>query len=157
MQASALLQLNTHPVMALTAPQSAFLSELFRQMLTETDSTYRYKYDLLRTCVQLILHEAQRLRPDLQHDPGPSASTAWRRSSCGCWSSSFPCSRPTGPAAAHCRGAGRAPGRARQLPEPGAAPSDRPHHQRPPGRARGAKPRPCCATPTGPSPTLPIA
>lgn len=72
-QDSALLQLSTHPVTALTAPQSAFLSELFRQMLAETDSTYRHKYDLLRTYVQLLLHEAQRLRPDFQHDPDPSA------------------------------------------------------------------------------------
>lgn len=72
-QESSLLRLNTHPVMALTEPQSTFLAQIFRQMLAEVDSTYRHKYDLLRTYVQLILHEAQRLQPDLQHGTDPSA------------------------------------------------------------------------------------
>lgn len=71
-QESSLLQLNTHPVTALTPAQSTFLSQIFQQLLVEVNSTYRYRYDLLRTYVQLILHEAQRLRPDFQHGADPS-------------------------------------------------------------------------------------
>ncbi len=75
-QESALLQLNTQPVTALTGAQRTFLSQIFQQMLAEADSTYHHKYDLLRTYVQLILHEAQRRRPDLQH---PTEASAARR------------------------------------------------------------------------------
>ena len=73
-QESALLQLDTRPVTALNEAQSTFLTQIFRQLLAEADSTYHHKYDLLRTYVQLILHEAQRLRPDLQHPPEASAA-----------------------------------------------------------------------------------
>ena len=76
LQESPLFQLGINPVCSLTAAQSAFLAQLFEQMVAEVDSTYRYKYDLLRTHVQLLLHEALRLRPDLQL---PSEPTAARR------------------------------------------------------------------------------
>lgn len=79
LQESSLLRLNTHPVTGLTEAQSAFLSEIFQQMLMEVDSTYRHKYDLLRTYVQLILHQAQRLQPELQ--VCPTASGPYRLAS----------------------------------------------------------------------------
>ena len=67
LQESPLFRLGTSPACLLTPAQCAFISQLFRQMLAEVNSTYRHKYDLLRTHVQLLLHEALRLRPELQH------------------------------------------------------------------------------------------
>lgn len=74
LQESPLFRLGTTPAVVLTATQCAFISQLFRQMLAEVNSAYRYKYDLLRTHVQLLLHEALRLRPDLQQATGPTAA-----------------------------------------------------------------------------------
>jgi AraC family transcriptional activator of pobA len=72
-QESALLRFDVSPVTMLTEVQGVFLSQLFQQMLAETSSTYRYRDDLLRTYVQLLLHEAQRLRPELQSCPASRA------------------------------------------------------------------------------------
>lgn len=74
LQESPLFQLGTTPAVVLTDAQCAFISQLFRQMLAEVNSTYRYKYDLLRTQVQLLLHEALRLRPELQQTVGVTAA-----------------------------------------------------------------------------------
>jgi AraC family transcriptional activator of pobA len=68
-QESALLRFDVSPVTMLTEAQGAFLSQLFQQLLAEGTSTYRYRDDLVRTYVQLLLHEAQRLRPELQSCP----------------------------------------------------------------------------------------
>jgi AraC family transcriptional activator of pobA len=72
-QESALLRFDVPPVTVLTEAQGAFLSQLFQQVLAEATSTYRYRDDLLRTYVQLLLHEAQRLRPELQSCPASRA------------------------------------------------------------------------------------
>lgn len=64
LQKSPLFQLGANPVCLLTDAQGAFLTQLFQQMLTTADSAYRYQLDLLRTHVQLLLHEALRLQPD---------------------------------------------------------------------------------------------
>lgn len=42
--------------------QAVYLASLFRQMLAEQQTTYRFKHELLRSYLQLILHEALRLR-----------------------------------------------------------------------------------------------
>lgn len=60
---SPLFQLGASPALALTAEQGALLSQLFGQLLATHASDYRYKLDLLRTQVQLLLHEALRLQP----------------------------------------------------------------------------------------------
>lgn len=73
LQKSPLFQPGTSPAYPLTAAQSEFLGHIFRQMLTEAGSAYRHKYDLLRTYVQLLLHEALRQQPAPHHRPDPSA------------------------------------------------------------------------------------
>ncbi len=100
-QESSLLQLGAHPVTALTDGQSALLSQLFQQMLAEVDSTYRHKYDLLRTYVQLVLHEAQRLRPDLQHPAHSRAASRLAAQFSHVLEQQFPISSPTRPLALH--------------------------------------------------------
>lgn len=70
---SPLFQPGANPVQGLTAAQNDLLSLLFGQMLTEARSPYRYKYDLLRNYVLLVLHEALRLQPGL---PPPAMPTS---------------------------------------------------------------------------------
>jgi AraC-like DNA-binding protein len=51
------------------------LSSLFEEILLEIQSSYAHKYDLLRSYVQLILHESLKLAPvEPFHQPGTSAA-----------------------------------------------------------------------------------
>ena len=53
----------THPrIFLLGDAQAAYLTSLFQKMLTEQQSAYCYKHELLRSYLQLVLHEAARLR-----------------------------------------------------------------------------------------------
>lgn len=74
-QESPLFQLGASPVFLLTEKQTAFLTHLFEQMLVEVRSTYRYKTDLLRTQVHLLLHEALRMQPDGAQLTDPTAAS----------------------------------------------------------------------------------
>jgi len=47
---------------ALGTDQAAYLTGLFQKMLAEQESGYRFKHELLRSYLRLILHEAMRLR-----------------------------------------------------------------------------------------------
>ena len=51
------------PVYVLEEAQRAAAEQLFGKMLAEIDSTYAYKYDLLRTHVLELIHSAQKLAP----------------------------------------------------------------------------------------------
>ena len=51
------------PVFCLTDVQLAQTRELFQKMFTELDSSYFYKYDLLRAYVLELIHSAQKLQP----------------------------------------------------------------------------------------------
>ncbi|TGD82555.1 helix-turn-helix domain-containing protein [Hymenobacter wooponensis] len=51
------------------------LNGLFEELLLEMQSSYVHKHDLLRNYVQLILHEALKLAPEVQlYQPGTSAA-----------------------------------------------------------------------------------
>jgi len=58
------------PVYILSDEQLAALRPLFEKMLTELNSDYAYKYDLLRTYVMELVHSALKLQPatTLYHD-----------------------------------------------------------------------------------------
>ncbi len=63
LQESPLFQLGASPMLPLTPDQATAFSYLFRQMLAALATPYRHQLDLLRTQVQLVLHEALRLQP----------------------------------------------------------------------------------------------
>lgn len=72
---SPLFQIGGSPVFFIDKKQEAELCAIFEKMLAERDSEYIYKYDLLRTYVNLVIHEAMKFRPaDTQHHH-PSASS----------------------------------------------------------------------------------
>ncbi len=60
---SPLFKIGGDPVFFINETQQAFISGLFENMLTEIESDYLYKYDLLRNYVHLIIHEALKLKP----------------------------------------------------------------------------------------------
>jgi AraC-like DNA-binding protein len=44
-----------------------FLTGIFEQMLTEINSSYKNKYELLRSYVQILMHEALKIEPPENH------------------------------------------------------------------------------------------
>lgn len=60
---SALFDASVQPVYPLTEEQFTELSFLFKKMQTEVDSDYEGRYDAIRHCLHLILHEANKIQP----------------------------------------------------------------------------------------------
>lgn len=62
-QNSPLFKTGSHPVFLLKSAQVKYISGIFRKMVTEIESDYVYKYDLLRNYLHLIIHEALKMEP----------------------------------------------------------------------------------------------
>jgi AraC family transcriptional activator of pobA len=60
---SPLVQTETDPVYFVDKKGQQHLVSIFEKMLSESDSDYSHKYDLLRNYVNLIIHEALKLKP----------------------------------------------------------------------------------------------
>ncbi len=54
--------------------QQQFISGLFQQMLAEINSTYAYKFDLLKSYVHLIIHQAMKMQPVRDYQAHTSAA-----------------------------------------------------------------------------------
>jgi len=51
------------PVISLNKEQALFMTGLFQKMLSVHNDNYSYKNELLRNCIEIILHEALRIQP----------------------------------------------------------------------------------------------
>lgn len=60
---SPLFRLGSTPLFKLAAPQAAYVRSIFHKMLSEQQGDYPFKDDLMRTYVQLLIHEALHLQP----------------------------------------------------------------------------------------------
>ncbi|WP_443946784.1 helix-turn-helix domain-containing protein [Pedobacter sp. AW1-32] len=60
---SLLWRINDSPVIHITEKQEENLQGIFSSMMREMDGDYIHKYDLLRNYVQLVVHEALKVRP----------------------------------------------------------------------------------------------
>lgn len=60
---SPLFRVDAPPVIPLTDEQAVFMTGLFQQMLLVHRGDYARKDELLKTCLELLLHEALRLQP----------------------------------------------------------------------------------------------
>ena len=60
---SPLFRVDSAPVLPLTGEQAVFMRGLFQQMLSVHRTDYEHKDDMLRNCIELLLHEALRLQP----------------------------------------------------------------------------------------------
>lgn len=77
LQESPLFRIDSCPLFYLNEEQARLLGYLFRQMLTALESTYVHKYELIRTYVQQVVHEAQQMSSDSpQAKPKNAAESA---------------------------------------------------------------------------------
>lgn len=63
LQHSPLFQLNSNPAFKLNEEQQAKLAGIFDTMIASDKTDYLYKDDLMRTYIELIIHEALQMRP----------------------------------------------------------------------------------------------
>lgn len=74
LQHSPLFQLNTNPAFKLNEEQQTKLTTLFDTMIASDKTDYLYKDDLMRTYIELIVHEAMQMRPAENFIQSKSAS-----------------------------------------------------------------------------------
>lgn len=79
LQNSPLFRSDGTPVIRLNKEQAAFMTGLFREMLSVHSTNYHYKEELLKNCIALIIHEALRIQPPQNGSQHKNAATriAW--------------------------------------------------------------------------------
>lgn len=79
LQQSPLFKVGGSPIFHLSAEQAAYAQGIFQKILAEQSSEYLFKNDLIRTYLQLLIHEALRMQPTesfVQHKNASSRITA---------------------------------------------------------------------------------
>lgn len=79
LQQSPLFKVGGTPIFHLSAEQAAYATGIFQKILAEQNTDYLYKGDLIRTYLQLLIHEALRMQPTesfVQHKNASSRITA---------------------------------------------------------------------------------
>jgi AraC family transcriptional activator of pobA len=62
------------PIFELNQAQKQDISEIFRKMLAEQDSDYKFKDDLIRNYIQLIIHQALKMQPSEKYSEQKNAA-----------------------------------------------------------------------------------
>lgn len=75
LKSSPLFQAADNPVIMLNTDQADFMREIFQRMLAAYNDDYFFKSDLIRNCIELILHEALRIQPSQNSIPYKNAAT----------------------------------------------------------------------------------
>ncbi|MDR3678401.1 MAG: helix-turn-helix domain-containing protein [Flavipsychrobacter sp.] len=60
---SPLFQVGDPPVIGLNSEQASFMAGIFQKMLAVHNGDYPYKGELIRSCIELVIHEALRIQP----------------------------------------------------------------------------------------------
>ena len=63
LQESPLFKIGGNPIFALHDEQKQFITTIFKKMLSEQDTGYLFKDDLIRNYINLIIHEALKMQP----------------------------------------------------------------------------------------------
>lgn len=63
LQESPLFKIGGSPIFSLNDQQRGFVEQLFQRMLTEQNTEYQYRDDLIRNYINLVIHEALKLQP----------------------------------------------------------------------------------------------
>jgi AraC family transcriptional regulator, transcriptional activator of pobA len=63
LQHSPLFKIGGTPVLKITEEQRLFLNSIFQKMMNEQQTDYTYKDDLIRNYINLIIHEALKMKP----------------------------------------------------------------------------------------------
>jgi AraC-like DNA-binding protein len=72
---SPLFHIGDTPVIPLNSEQAAFMTGIFQKMLAVHSADYHYKGELIRSCIELIIHEALRIQPSQNVSPFKNAAT----------------------------------------------------------------------------------
>ncbi len=75
LQNSPLFKIGGTPILKINEQQREFLNTIFRKMIDEQNSDYIYKDDLIRNYINLIIHEALKLRPSQHYDQHKNAAS----------------------------------------------------------------------------------
>ena len=75
LQDSPLFAIGGNPVFFVNERQLTELSDIFRKMMTEIESDYVHKYDVLRNYLHLVIHEAMKMQPAETFEKQVNAST----------------------------------------------------------------------------------
>jgi AraC-like DNA-binding protein len=63
LQQSPLFKIGGTPILQLNSEQKTFVTSLFKRMLAEQETDYTYKAELIRSYLNLIIHEAVKMQP----------------------------------------------------------------------------------------------
>jgi AraC family transcriptional activator of pobA len=72
---SPLFHIADTPVIPLNSEQAAFMTGIFQKMLAVHSGDYNHKGELIRNCVELIIHEALRIQPSQNVSQFKNAAT----------------------------------------------------------------------------------
>lgn len=75
LQQSPLFKLGGTPILEISEEQRLFLNELFQKMIIEQQSEYEHKDEIIRTYINLILHESLKLKPAEKFSTNKNAAT----------------------------------------------------------------------------------
>lgn len=75
LQQSPLFHFDATPVIAVNKEQEVFIRGLFQKMMTVYNGEYDYKDELLRSCLELVIHETLRIQPAQSILPHKNAAT----------------------------------------------------------------------------------
>jgi AraC family transcriptional activator of pobA len=74
LQNSPLFRSDATPIIQLDKEQAVFMTGLFQKMLTVHSGNYDHKDELIKSCIELIIHEALRIQPPTNGQPHKNAA-----------------------------------------------------------------------------------
>ncbi len=74
LQVSPLFKIGGNPVFPLNIEQKEFITTIFKKMLSEQNTDYVFKDELIRNYINLIIHEAMKMQPSENHFKHKNAS-----------------------------------------------------------------------------------
>lgn len=75
LKSSPLFRAADNPVIPLSTDQADFMREIFQRMLAVYNGDYPFKGDLIRNCIELLLHDALWIQPSRNSIPFKNAAT----------------------------------------------------------------------------------
>lgn len=75
LQQSPFFKIGGTPILTITEQQRIFLNTIYLKMIEEQDSKYAYKDDVIRTYINLIIHEAMKMQPSQNFDLQKNAAS----------------------------------------------------------------------------------
>lgn len=75
LQKSSFFKIGGTPVLKITSEQRDFLNTIFQKMITEQESDYVYKDELIRNYISLIIHESLKMEPSENYEQNKNASS----------------------------------------------------------------------------------